>query len=147
MKHRGVGVGALMAHSNHLSSIENPDSAWVVTGILWDKIVWTNDNKKIINLVLVKNPAISRSLTLEQLLNNDTSYYHKWDVLSPSDDLRMPDDWDSISDPGFSAIAVEVMDSIQKDDYETLFTKLIQKKLRIKYLFGDDDEEEVYSIR
>lgn len=144
---RGIGVGALMAHSNHLSTIENPNSAWVITSIEWDRIVWTNDNKKIVSLVLVKNPAISRSLTLEQLLNNDESYYHRWDVVSPSDDLQMPPGWDTVQDENFSKIAVEVMDSIQKEDYDTLFVKLMQKKVRIKYLFGDGDDEEAHSIR
>ena len=88
---RGIGVGTIIAPVNHISSIENSSSPWTVVSIDWRKINWVTDNARVFKIILMSNPSIQRELTLEQIMNQSESYYHRWTVISKCASLDIPD--------------------------------------------------------
>lgn len=130
LKSRGIGVGCLMTTVKNLSSIENKNSPWTLVSIDWSELNWIIDNRKIFKLVMLKNPSYSRTLSLEQILNDSPTYNFAWKVISPSDNLNLPDRWDEIGDPIFDQQCVEIFKGLTKTDYDSMFFSLWENKPR-----------------
>ena len=142
LQNKGIGLGAIMVNHSYVSNTENGKSPWTLVSIDWEKLSWIVDNKKVFRLVLMSNPAISRHITLEQILNDSPSYMHRWDVLSESEILDYPEKWDTVSDVAFDSEIVELFKGINKNDYDMLFIQFCENT--IKYMFinqGDLYEE------
>ena len=140
---RGIGVGSIISTANHISSIENKTSPWTVVSIDWDKVNWITDNARVFKIILMSNPAIQRELTLEQILNQSESYYHRWNVVSKSQNLDIPDKWDTISDPIFDEKCIEIFDGITKTEFDGLFMELQESASWLKSQFYREEEENV----
>ena len=140
---RGIGVGSIISTANHISSIENKASPWTVVSIAWDKVNWITDNARVFKIILMSNPAIQRELTLEQILNQSESYYHRWNVVSKSYNLDIPDKWDTISDPIFDEKCIEIFDGITKAEFDGLFMELQESASWLKSQFYKEEEENV----
>lgn len=142
---RGIGVGTIMANSGYISAMQNKKSPWTLVSIDWDNLSWVIDNKKVFRLILMSNPAISKEVTLEQILNDSPTYIYRWDVLSKSGTLDFPDKWNTVSDPTFDRNCIEIFKGLTKAEYDTFFFSLYsQKPPNIQFLIptGDDSEEE-----
>lgn len=134
-KIRGIGIGCIMANKAYVSAIENRKSPWTLVSIDWDNLSWIIDNRKVFKLVLISNPAFTRTITLEQLLNDSPSYSHAWEVVSESGTLDFPSRWDSIGDPVFDKNCVEIFNKLTKAEYDRLFFEALDNKPRaIKFL-------------
>ena len=140
---RGIGVGAIISTANHISSIENKSSPWTVVSIAWDKVNWITDNARVFKIILMSNPAIQRELTLEQILNQSESYYHRWFVVSKSSALDVPDKWDTISDPTFDETCIEIFDGITKAEFDGIFMELQTSTSWLKSQFYREEEQDV----
>lgn len=145
LRQRGIGVGTIMANSGYVSSVQNRKSPWTLVSIDWENLSWLVDNRKAFRLILMSNPAISKEVTLEQILNDSPSYIYRWDVLSRSETLDFPDKWDTVSDPAFDQNCVEIFKGLTKAEYDSFFFSLYsQKPPNIQFMIptGDYDEEE-----
>ena len=144
LRAKGIGVGSILSNSAYASSIENRKSPWTLVSVQWDDLSWIADNKKVFKLILMSNPAVYRKITLEQLLNDSPSYNFRWEVVSESDVLDYPEKWDSVSDPAFDKVCIELFHGITKDQYDTFFFNCYNSKpSSILYLnpqLGDYDE-------
>ncbi len=138
---RGIGVGTIIAPVNHISSIENSSSPWTVVSIDWRKINWVTDNARVFKIILMSNPSIQRELTLEQIMNQSESYYHRWTVISKCASLDIPDGWDSISDPVFDETCIEIFDGINKSEFDMIFMELETTASWLKSEFYKEGEE------
>jgi len=139
LRQNNIGIGSIMVNHNSVTTLENPDSPWILTNVEWKSLSWITDNKKCFRMVLMKNPAITKFLTVEQILNQSSTYYHRWRVISNSTELDFPDGWDSISDPEFDEVCVDLFSNLSKDDYDILFISRLEKcPIRnIKVNFGE----------
>ena len=91
----------------------------------------------------MSNPSIQRELTLEQILNQSESYYHRWFVVSKSAGLNVPDKWDTISDPTFDETCIEIFDGITKAEFDGIFMELQANASWLKSQFYREEEQDV----
>tara|TARA_Y100000589_G_C27129737_1_gene620065 strand:+ start:92 stop:844 length:753 start_codon:yes stop_codon:yes gene_type:complete len=138
---RGIGVGAIISTANHISSIENKNSPWTIVSIDWDRINWITDNARVFKIILMSNPAIQRELTLEQIMNQSESYYHRWTVISKCSSLDIPEGWDTISDPAFDEKCVEIFQGITKAQFDTIFMEMNADPSWLKSQFYEEQGE------
>ena len=135
LKDRGIGVGSIMSNEKYINSIENKKSPWTLVSIDWDNLSWVVDNKKVFKLILMSNPAIYRQVTLEQLLNDSPTYNFRWEVISESDVLDYPDQWNTVSDATFDKHCIELFNGLTKAEYDTFFFNCYNSKpLSIQFL-------------
>lgn len=144
LRERGIGVGSIMSNARYINNIENRKSPWTLVSIDWDNLSWVIDNKKVFKLILMSNPAIYRQITLEQLLNDSPSYNFRWEVISESEVLDYPEQWNTVSDPTFDSHCIELFSGLTKSEYDTFFFNIYNAKpLPIQFLnpqIGEYDE-------
>tara|TARA_B110000211_G_scaffold232169_1_gene295244 strand:- start:1066 stop:1752 length:687 start_codon:yes stop_codon:yes gene_type:complete len=147
LKEKGIGVGSIMTNHSYVSNIENSKSPWTLVNVDWDNLNWIVDNKRSFRLILMSNPAVFREITLEQVLNDSPSYIHRWNVLSKSEILDLPERWSTVSDTGFDSQLVELFKGINKYDYDTLFLQFYDNPIKYLNVNQEDLQEDLYDER
>jgi len=124
LRMKGIGLGSIICNNNTVSVVENKNSPWTVVSIDWESVNWITDNARVFKVINMSNPSIQRNLTLEQILNDSESYYHRWEVLSRSDVYDFPHGWEEISDPVFYRTCLEIFEGISKKQFDTIFLEI-----------------------
>ena len=129
---RGIGIGSIFSSTSSSDSINKSKSKkiWTLVSVDWDNLSWIIDNRKVFKMVLLSNPSTVKMLTLEQLLDKNPrhNFNNIWHVMSQSDNLDFPVDWDSMSDENFDSNCIEIFTSLSKEEYDAMFYYFWDKK-------------------
>ena len=129
---RGIGIGSIFSSTSSSHSVNKSKSKkiWTLVSVDWGNLSWIIDNRRVFKMVLLSNPSTTKILTLEQILDKSPkhNFNNVWHVMSQSENLDFPDDWDSMSDKGFDSNCIEVFANLSKEEYDAMFMFFWDKK-------------------
>ena len=155
LREKGIGVGCILANSHSSffgSRAEHPTKGdkWVLTTIYWEKISWLSTSlhmaDKVFKLINLNNSSVSTVLSVSQMLENPSEEDNKrmdytWKVISKTEELSPPDQWNTIDDMPFNLMCMSLFDNACTNKRQ--FDAFSWKMLKNKPLYLITDREEI----